>query len=166
MPVMPSGRQDALRGHTPRPSVPHSLVAEPPPAKQLSPAEESLASAVAFHVGEILGGLVDQEDPKKADATRKRITRYKGAIGALGAALIGIASWSASQIEAYGQSRADAATSALKAEAKAEEAARYLEETRKLASEAREVSEATSARVDQLDRKLDRLLRLAEAEAK
>ncbi|MGL5912249.1 MAG: hypothetical protein ACRCZP_19750 [Phycicoccus sp.] len=163
MPVMPSGRQDALRGNTPRPSVPHSYVAEPPPSK-LSPAEESLASAVAFHVGEILGSLT-VEDPNKA-ASAKRITNYRRLIGALGAALIGLASWSASQIEAYGQSRADAATSALKAEAKAEEAARYLEETRQLAATAREVSEATSARVDQLDQKLDRLLRLAEADAR
>lgn len=165
MPVMPSGRQDALRGNTPRPSVPHSLVAEPPPSR-LSPAEESLASAVAFHVGEILGSLSSEEDPKKKAESAKRITNYKRLIGALGAALIGLASWSASQIEAYGQSRADAATSALKAEAKAEEAARYLEETRQLAATAREVSEATSARVDQLDQKLDRLLRLAEADAR
>lgn len=156
--------QDGLRGPTPRPSTEYGT-------RPTTPAEESSVEAiVARVVGQILGERTAADEStitaRVHDDLRGKTRRYRTAIGGLGAALVALASWSISQVEAYGQSRADAATSALKAESKAQEAARYLEETRHLAAEARQVSEATSARVDQLDAKLDRLLRIAESEAK
>ena len=151
MPVIPSGRQDALRGPTPRPPTQTEYAHRP-----TTPAEESSVEAIVSRVvGQLLGERTASDEStiqaRVHDETRTRTRRYRGAIGGLGAALVALASWSVSQVEAYGDSRAAAAQSALKAEAKAEEAAAYLEETRQIAADARAASATTSARVDELD---------------
>ncbi|MBK8241668.1 MAG: hypothetical protein IPK74_39675, partial [Deltaproteobacteria bacterium] len=89
------------------------------------------------------------------EGVRGRTRSYRGAIGTLGAALVGVLAWSWSQVQAYGDSREGAARAAVQAEQKAAEATARVEETHDLA-------EVNSTRIDVLEAKIDRLLVIAE----
>lgn len=133
-------------------------MARPSLPAELSGLHEMLRDALQEALGSRTQAEESMISARAGELARGKTRTYRGAIGGLAAALVALLSWAATQVQAYGDGRAEAAQAALRAEAKAEEARVYAEETRGLA-------EAAARQVDALDRKLDRLLSLAETEA-
>lgn len=157
------GRQDAIRGVTPRRTT------VPPPPEPQRPSDPELESIIAHVVGQLLGQRTAAEESMIAASAGERARRatrgWRLASGGLGAALVALASWSWSQVQAYGDGRAAAARAAIVAESKAEEAAAYLEETRRIAEEAGKHAATVEASVRGLEAKMDRVLDRLDAPA-
>jgi hypothetical protein len=83
--------------------------------------------------------------------TARGLKRYRGAVGGLIGALLGMGGWAVAEVRSYGDERAEAARTAIAAEAKAEAAADEAMRVRTELDDAR-------ARVDQLEPKVDRAL--------
>jgi hypothetical protein len=144
------------------------------------PAQDSLVEAVVERVfkglpaqigkqlAELVGEAVHADESTieaRVDAgTRSQTRRLKITAGGLATALFGVVVWLASQVQSYGDSRAAAAAAALKAEAKAADAQRYMEETRGLAEAASASAAAASESVRSLKGKLDQLIELVRSE--
>jgi len=157
---------DELRGPTPprrrrENSAPYPVVDDT--TRRISPAETSqvaeIVSAIMAQVGGVIESRIAASMPPSADDTvsMRRATRtgYRGVIGALAAGLVAAITWGVSQVQAYGDGRESAARAAIAAEAKAAEAARYAEETRK-------VAEAAASHAETIDRKLDLVIKKLE----
>lgn len=168
-----SGRQDALRGPTPRPprredDTTRRIESDEitPPYQSRSPAEISQVSELLSAAGEELfarftarleerlGVVLPTPPPKSGDSVsmpRSTRTSYRVSVVGLASALVLLVGWIVGQVVSYGDSRESAARATIAAEAKAAEAARYAEDTRK-------VAETAAARADVLERKLDLVL--------
>lgn len=166
--------RDPLRGPTPRPirrdpSGPQS-VADATTRRIETPAEistvqeivEASLPLVANGVGKVVATAISAAfaeffpSPRHGSGdsvvmSRARRTGYRGTIVALAASLVAAITWGVTEVRAYGDGRESAARSAIAAEAKAAEAARFAEDTRK-------VAETAAARADVLEAKLDRVL--------
>ncbi|MBK8720554.1 MAG: hypothetical protein IPN32_38475 [Deltaproteobacteria bacterium] len=150
-----TGGQEALRGPTPRASTEYSMRQQTPLPAELSAVNELVRAAIE----DVLTRHHESDESiiaaRVGEGVRGRTRSYRGAIGTLGAALVGVLAWSWSQVQAYGDSREGAARAAVQAEQKAAEATARVEETHDLA-------EANSTRIDVLEAKIDRLLVIAE----
>lgn len=153
-------QQQQIRGVTPRPQRPALPYPTPHPDGVSLPAE---LSGLHELLSEVLSEALGRRSQADESAVRDRATtiaksqtrRYRGAIGGLSAALIALGTWTVAQVRSYGDARAAAAQAELVAEREAEDAALAAQSTRQLA-------DATSARVDAIERKLDRLIALLE----
>lgn len=147
--------QDSLRGPTPRPSVEYAMRSQTPLPAELSAVNELVRAAIE----DVFASRHESEESiiaaRVGETVRGKTRSYRGAIGTLGAALVGVLAWSWSQVQAYGDSRASAAKAAVAAEQKAEQASHKAQETRDLA-------ETNSARITAIEAKLDRLIVIAE----
>lgn len=154
---------DELRGQTRHRahSAPHPIVDDT--TRRISPAETSqvneIVAALMAQVGEVIESRICAAMPPSSGDTvsMRRVTRtgYRGVIGALAAGLVAAITWGVAQVEAYGDGRESAARAAIAAEAKAAEAARYAEETRK-------VAESAALHAETIDRKLDIVIKKLE----
>lgn len=113
---------------------------------------QEVVAILAAQIGDIVEAkIAASQPPHSGDSVSMRRaarTGYRGAIGALAAGLVAAITWGVTEVRAYGDGRESAARAAIAAEAKAAEAVRYAEDTRKVAEDA-------ASHAGEIERKLD-----------
>lgn len=154
-------RVDLHRTPAPPRSVPYQEVRPSLPA-ELSGLHDLLSEVFADVLSEQMSRRTTTEEQlitaRAGEVARGKTRTYRGAIGGLAAALIALGTWTISVVRSYGDSRAAAAVAEQDAALDAARAAASARDTRALV-------DSTVSRVDAIERKIDRLITLTEAQA-